>query len=86
MAGAPVCLVCKIEMEFGFMAERTQGYFTSLQNVNLPRWCRGDPKSPWVLGGEINWSQYQTGCPVIAYRCPECKALRLYAPDHPPQS
>jgi hypothetical protein len=81
MAKDPTCLVCQKVMEFGFMAERTQGTFSDLQNVNLPRWCKGDPESPMFRGGEVTWAQYKEGCPVVAYRCPECKALRLYAPD-----
>ncbi len=81
MAYQPTCLVCQKVMEFGFMAEQTQGYLSQMPNVNLPRWCRGDPKSPMLLGGEVTASQYNQGCPVVAYRCPQCKALRLYAPD-----
>jgi hypothetical protein len=81
MGATPTCLVCQKEMEFGFIAERTQGYFSEMQNINLPRWCKGDPKSPMFLGGEANWSQYDKGYSVVAYRCPECQALRLYAPS-----
>ena len=76
MAAKPVCLVCTKEMERGFITDATYG------GIMLPRWCAGTPEAPW-LGGEVKSSQGREGVKVVAYRCPECEALRLYAPsDH----
>ncbi|GJQ28502.1 MAG: hypothetical protein HBSAPP03_03860 [Phycisphaerae bacterium] len=74
MAGQPVCLVCKKVMEPGFMTDRGHG-----PAVNLPRWCPGTPEASW-WSGEVKRSQADAGFIVVAYRCPECEALRLYAP------
>jgi len=75
MAKQPTCLVCKKEMERGFLTDR--GHANS---VNLPRWCPGEPQgSFWT--GEAKGSQAREGLTVVAYRCPECEALRLYAPS-----
>lgn len=79
MAGQPVCLVCKKDMEPGFIIDRTD------VGVLSQRWCAGTPeKPPKVLGiqaGEIAAAQAAMGVRVVAYRCPECEALRLYAPS-----
>ena len=76
MAAQPICLVCKKEMEPGFITD-----LGHLNTVNLPRWCPGDPKSVWWTGGEAKPSQQKEGLKVVAFRCPECEALRLYAPS-----
>lgn len=76
MADKPVCLVCKKEMEKGFMTDRAAG------GIDIPRWCPGEPKQPGLAGGEVMDTQVITrGIKVVAYRCPECEALRLYAPS-----
>ncbi len=82
MAKQPTCLVCQKVMERGFITDLAHS-----NAVLLPRWCRGDPQSNvWstIQGGEATDSQHRSGFTVIAYRCPECEALRLYAPskDH----
>lgn len=79
MAYQPTCLVCQKVMELGFMTD-----FGHYNTVHLPRWCAGEPeKSFWT--GEAKSSQVKQGHKVVAYRCPQCKALRLYAPDEPTQ-
>ncbi len=75
MAYQPTCLVCQKVMELGFI--------TDLGNANLvmmQRWCPGEP-TPKFWSGDADGSQYREGRKVVAYRCPECKALRLYAHD-----
>jgi hypothetical protein len=74
MAANPVCLVCQVAMEIGFMTD--SGYGT----INLPRWCEGSPESS-VWTGEVKSAQLAKGLKVVAYRCPKCEALRLYAPS-----
>jgi hypothetical protein len=75
MPGTPTCLVCQKPMELGFMTD--MGHYNT---IHMPRWCPGEPeKSFW--SGEAKSSQIKEGAKVVAYRCPECKALRLYAPD-----
>jgi hypothetical protein len=77
MAAKPICLVCQKEMEPGFLTDL--GHFDT---IHIPRWSPGVPeKSFWV--GEAKHSQLKQGLKVIAYRCPECEALRLYAPSTP---
>jgi hypothetical protein len=77
MAAKPTCLVCQKEMEPGFMTD-----FKHLNQIVLPRWCPGTPeKGSWFTGSEVKASQMEAGLKVIAYRCPECEALRLYAPS-----
>jgi hypothetical protein len=75
MAAKPVCLVCKKDMELGFLTDKGHGI-----TVHLPRWCPGAPDKP-LIGGDIKNSQQKEGLKVVAYRCPECEALRLYAPS-----
>lgn len=78
MAKKPVCLVCQREMEVGFMTDHAGGY------VTLPRWCPGVPaQASKLAGGEVASSQFAAGLRVTAYRCPECEALRFYAPAVP---
>ncbi|MCC6284383.1 MAG: hypothetical protein IT439_03630 [Phycisphaerales bacterium] len=74
MAKEPVCLVCKVVMEPGFLTERGDA-----QLAHLPHWCRGEPK-PGYVGGDAQSARHAEGYPVVAYRCPTCEALRLYAP------
>jgi hypothetical protein len=81
MAAKPVCLVCKKEMEPGFLTDLGHG-----NAINLPRWCPGTPTTGFWTTGEVKSSQYHLGVSVVAYRCPECEALRLYAPSVPPLS
>jgi Domain of unknown function (DUF6487) len=77
MASTPVCLVCKKEMEQGFLTD-----FRHFNVVMLPRWCPGPPEpASWWTGGEVKNSQAEAGLKVVAFRCPECEALRLYAPS-----
>lgn len=75
MAQKPTCLVCHKEMELGFVTDLAHGNV-----VSLPRWCPGDP-NPSFWGGEAKAAQREAGLRVVAYRCPECEALRLYAPS-----
>lgn len=74
MAHTPICLVCQKEMELGFMTDFAHGAIT------LPRWCPGEP-NPSFWSGDVSRSQATQGAKVTAYRCPQCKALRLYAFD-----
>ncbi len=76
MASKPVCLVCQKEMEPGFMTD-----FRHMNTVVVPRWCPGEPEASFWTGGEAKVSQANAGLKVVAYRCPECEALRLYAPS-----
>lgn len=75
MAYKPTCLVCQKEMEKGFITDFNSG------SVMVPRWCAGEPNPSFWAGGEANRAQVREGHKVIAYRCPECEALRLYAPS-----
>jgi hypothetical protein len=77
MAAKPVCLVCQKEMVQGFMTD--MGHHST---VHLPRWCAGEPQ-PSFWSGEAKTSQVDFGLKVVAYRCPQCEALRLYAPSNP---
>lgn len=76
MAYTPTCLVCQKEMILGFMTDHA-----GLATVNVPRWCEGTPQSSMLGRGEVKSTQHAQGLPVIAYRCPKCEALRLYAPS-----
>jgi hypothetical protein len=75
MAKDPVCLVCHKKMEIGFMTD-----LGHLDSIHTPRWCPGEPQASF-WSGEAKKSQIKTGLKVVAYRCPECEALRLYAPS-----
>lgn len=75
MAHKPVCLVCQKEMQLGFLTD-----VGSHGAISLPRWCVGTPDSSF-WSGDVSRSQANQGAKVTAYRCPECKALRLYAFD-----
>ena len=75
MAANPVCLVCQVAMEIGFMTDL--GHANA---INLPRWCAGQPTASF-WGGEAKNAQREAGLKVVAYRCPKCEALRLYAPS-----
>lgn len=77
MAAKPICLVCQKEMEPGFLIDMGHN-----AKILIPRWCPGTPK-PSFWSGEAKLSQYNEGLLVTAYRCPECEALRLYAPSTP---
>lgn len=79
MAYQPTCLVCQKVMELGFMTD-----FNAHASVRIPRWCPGEPENSF-WSSEVSASQAKQGVKVVAYRCPECKALRLYAPDEPTQ-
>lgn len=78
MAKKPVCLVCQKEMEPGFTIDRSG----PLQLDLIPRWYPGEPRE---LFGSVMKPENK-GCMIIAYRCPECEALRLYAPSTDPSS
>lgn len=75
MAGKPICLVCKREMVRGFLTDQSD-----YSRINQPRWCEGSPQHAF-LSGEVKMSQFKQGIQVVAFRCPECEALRLYAPS-----
>lgn len=79
MAYTPTCLVCQKVMEVGFLTDL--GHYNT---VHLPRWCAGVPEASF-WSGEAKPAQIKTGAKVTAYRCPTCKALRLYAFDEPAQ-
>lgn len=75
MKKEPTCLVCQKVMVKGFVAEF--GHASYL----LPRWVPGEPDPNCWTGAEAKAKQVQReGRPIVAYRCPECEALRLYAP------
>ncbi len=74
MAAEPVCLVCQEVMLPGFLTDLGAG------QIHQPRWCAGAPEhSFWT--GEAKLKQYESGLKVVAFRCPKCEALRLYAPS-----
>lgn len=75
MAKNPICLVCTVPMVQGFLTD-----LGDMNTIHLPRWCEGDPKSSFWTG-EARQSQRKQGLRVVAYRCPMCEALRLYAPS-----
>lgn len=75
MAKTPICLVCQKEMELGFMTDLGEG-----DTIHMPRWCSGRPE-PSFWSGAAKRSQLRQGLKVVAYRCPQCEALRLYAPS-----
>ena len=77
MAGKPICLVCQKEMVRGFITDFAHG--TAI--INVPRWCEGEPQASFWTGGDAKYAQAREGVKVVAYRCPECEALRLYAPS-----
>lgn len=76
MADKPTCLVCDMEMVRGFMTDQGHG-----ASVNLPRWIEGEPERGFFTVGDAKTSQLKEGLRVVAYRCPQCEALRLYAPS-----
>jgi hypothetical protein len=76
MAAKPVCLVCEVEMEPGFVTD-----LGDHNSIHLPRWCPGTPE-PSIWTGAAKRSQFKEGLQLVAYRCPECEALRLYAPSN----
>lgn len=76
MGKTPVCLVCQKEMEKGFITEMGDGGVA----VHMPRWCAGEPKRTQYVG-EVDSAQHMKGLALTAYRCPECEAIRLYAPS-----
>lgn len=75
MAKTPTYLVCQKEMEPGFLTD-----FGHYNVVHLPRWCPGEAEASF-WSGEAKAAQVKQGLKVVAYRCPECEALRLYAPS-----
>ncbi len=79
MAKKPICLVCQKEMERGFMTDLGDGDISA----NIPRWCPGTPQPANWTGSEVKSEQFARGFKVVAYRCPECEALRLYATSAP---
>lgn len=81
MADKPVCLVCQVEMEFGFMGDVTHESLLG-ERSKLPRWCPGKVERD-LMGDGIKSSQLAKGLPVVAYRCPKCEALRFYARQLP---
>jgi hypothetical protein len=79
MAKDPTCLVCEKVMELGFITS------DSVLGVLLPRWHPGaQPAEPHLAGrpAPID-TKPNAGAAVVAYRCPQCGALRLYAHDAP---
>lgn len=74
MAKQPECLVCRKVMEKGFVTD-----FGHLNAVHIPKWHEGEPQ-PSFWTGEASRAQVKGGFKIVAYRCPECEALRLYAP------
>ncbi len=77
MAYKPTCLVCQKEMVRGFMTDDKGD-----DGVNLPFWIPGEPSdTTWKLGTVPRSQVERTGIEIVAYRCPECHALRLYAPS-----
>ena len=73
MATKPTCLVCHKEMELGFLTDAAAG-------IQTPVWCAGEPKWNIWTGSGAGRVQHKEGVQVVAYRCPQCEALRLYAP------
>ena len=76
MAAKPTCLVCQKEMVRGFISDLGHANI-----IHLPRWSEGEPQRGMFTIGEAKYSQQRAGLTIVAYRCPECEALRLYAPS-----
>lgn len=74
MAKDPTCLVCQKIMEPGFITD-----IGHINTLHVPRWSPGKPE-PSFWTGEVKYHQHKEGLKIVAYRCPECQALRLYAP------
>lgn len=74
MAYQPTCLVCQKVMEVGYMIDADGAI---LRHNKIPRWYAGEPKE--FLNSVV--APTKEGRMIITYRCPQCKALRMYAPD-----
>ncbi len=77
MAKQPTCLVCQKAMEPGSLAALSHD-----GGADLPRWLPGYPDPALATSG-VKRSQFDAGLKVVVYRCPECEALRFYAPSIP---
>lgn len=74
MAAKPICLVCQVKMAPGFITD------LGTDTTDIPRWCAGKPEKQG-LTGKARRTQAKAGLPITAFRCPQCEALRLYAPS-----
>ncbi|MBI1248754.1 hypothetical protein GC197_13050 [bacterium] len=61
------CPDCDLEMEAGFPADHSQGFYS------ISRWIRGDLTFLKTIG--IASESF----PITTYRCPDCGLLRSYA-------
>lgn len=60
-------------MDEGFLLDRGHG------DVRQARWCAGRPK-PGTYTNEVELEQQIASVKVLAYRCPKCNRLELFAP------
>ena len=68
----PACGRCGIALERGFVLDTTYGGFTNA------KWVEGAPrKGFWMMGFLLLSGRRRI--PVVAYRCPQCGWLDLYA-------
>ncbi len=73
----PACSKCGKTMERGHVPDVGYG------QVLVTRWAPGDPEPKRFLGvdGGIKWDEKEQ-IPLVAYRCPMCGLVELYAlPD-----
>ena len=72
----PLCPDCRIEMALGTMLDFSHGA------VLQPRWQPGPPEAAKFLGIPISGGVKPDKLhmlPAVAWRCPQCGLLRLYA-------
>ena len=75
------CPKCQTSMEKGFIPDHAQAV------AFQPAWYKGEPEEKTFLGlpGGIKTKRTSFGYdnkpyPLIAYRCPQCALVELYAP------
>jgi rubredoxin len=71
MPSSPTCPNCQIEMQEGFIPDRSQAY------VAVSGWMAGTPKLHFFGGIRLRKKDLR---PIVAYRCPTCGYLKSYAP------
>ncbi len=75
------CMQCNVTMEEGMILDKA-GYGGIVQG----EWTKGTPprRGIWgrfLSGSSVSMEQYADSKKIIAYRCPSCGRLELYAPQ-----
>lgn len=69
----PRCATCDLPMERGFLPDANGGW---LDQAEVASWFPGSPQA----GPGSGWvAQWERRLPVVAFRCPSCGVLLLYA-------